>query len=344
MSMTVADIAQLVNGEIIGDGNVSVSGFSGIKEAKKSDLTFLSNPKYEPLLFDTQASVILVPRQIACPGKTVIRVDNPSLSFTQVVNYFLKDAPDYKPQGVHPTAVISPQAKIAPDVVLGPYTVIEANAVIEEGCVLYAGCYVGHGSHLKAHCLLYPHVILRERVSLGQRVIVHSGTVIGCDGFGYVTVDGKHTKIPQVGVVIIEDDVEIGANVTIDRARFDKTFIGEGTKIDNLVQIAHNVTIGKHCLIVAQSGIAGSTNLGDHVILAAQAGLVGHITIGDGAVVAAQSGVSKSIRAGEQVFGSPAQPIKNSFRNNAHIQRLDKYVETIKDLKKRIEELEKKIK
>ncbi len=342
MRLTVADIARLVNGEIVGDGLRLVSGFSGIKEAKKDDLTFLGNPKYESLLLDTQAGVILVPRQIACPGKTVIRVDNPSLSFSKVVNHFLKDAPDYKPRGIHPTAVIAPKAKLARDVAVGPYTTIEANAVIEEGCVLYAGCYVGHDTHLKAGCLLYPHVILRENVSVGRRVIIHSGTVIGSDGYGYVTVDGKHMKIPQVGSVVIEDDVEIGANVTIDRARFDKTVIGEGTKIDNLVQIAHNVTIGKHCLIVAQAGIAGSTRIGDGVILAAQAGLVGHIEIGDGAVVAAQSGVSKSIRAGEQVFGSPAQPIKNAFRNNAHIQRLDKYVERIKALEKRIAELEKR--
>jgi UDP-3-O-[3-hydroxymyristoyl] glucosamine N-acyltransferase len=185
---------------------------------------------------------------------------------------------------------------------------------------------------------LYPQVVVRENVSLGKRVIVHSGTVIGSDGFGYVTVDGKHMKIPQVGTVVIGDDVEIGANVTIDRARFDKTVIGEGTKIDNLVQIAHNVIIGKHCLVVAQAGIAGSTKLGDYVILAAQAGLVGHIEIGDGAIVLAQSGVSKSVKAGEQVFGSPCQPVKNAFRSNAHIQRLDKYVETIKDLRKGVRE------
>jgi len=340
--ISAADIARLVKGELIGEGGLLVSGFSGIKEAKKNELTFLSNPKYEPLLLDTQAGVILVPRQIACPGKTLIRVDNPSLSFTQVVNYLLKDAPDYKPRGIHPTAVIAPGAKIARDVAVGAYTVIEDGASIAEGCVLYANCYVGHETRLGKKCLIYPQVVLREKVSLGDRVIIHSGTVVGSDGYGYVTVDGKHIKIPQVGTVLIEDDVEIGANVTIDRARFDKTIIGEGTKIDNLVQIAHNVIIGKHCLIVAQAGIAGSTKIGDHVILAAQAGLVGHIEIGDGAVVAAQSGVSKSIKAGEQVFGSPAHPIKDALRNNAHIQRLDKYVEMIKDLKKRIEELEKK--
>jgi UDP-3-O-[3-hydroxymyristoyl] glucosamine N-acyltransferase len=340
--ISAADIAQLLKGELIGDGGILVSGYSGIKEAKKNDLTFLSNPKYEPLLLDTQAGVILVPRQIACPGKTIIRVDNPSLSFTQAVNHLLKDAPDYKPRGIHPTAVIAPGAKLARDVAVGAYTVIEDGTQIAEGCVLYANCYVGHETRLGQNCLIYPHVVLGEKISLGNRVIIHSGTVIGSDGYGYVTVDGKHMKIPQVGTVLVEDDVEIGANVTIDRARFDKTIIGEGTKIDNLVHIAHNVTIGKHCLIVGQVGISGSTRIGNYVVLAGQAGIVGHLEIGDGAIVAAQSGVSRSIKAGEQVFGSPAHPIKDAFRSNAHIQRLDKYVEMIRDLKKRVEELEKK--
>jgi len=341
MQISVADIAQLVKGELIGDGGLLVSGFSGIKEAKKNELTFLSNPKYEPLLTDTQAGVILVPRQISCPGKTLIRVDNPSLSFTHVINHFLKDEPDYKPHGIHPTAVIGQGARLAANVAVGAHTVIEDGAVIEEGSVLYANCYVGHETHLGKNCLIYPHVVLREKVYLGDRVIIHCGTVIGSDGYGYVTVDGKHMKIPQIGTVLIENDVEIGANVTVDRARFGKTVIGEGTKIDNLVQIAHNVAIGKHCFIVSQCGIAGSTKIGDNVILAAQAGVVGHIEIGDGAIVTAQSGVSHSIKPGEQVFGSPAQPIKQAFRNNAHIQRFDKYVEMIKDLKKRVEELEK---
>ena len=342
MQISVADIAQLVKGELIGDGSLLVTGFSGIKEAKKNELTFLSNPKYEPLLLDTQAGVVLVPRQIACPGKTLIRVDNPSLSFTLVVNHLLKDAPDYKPHGIHPTAVIAPGAKLAGGVAVGAHTVIEDGAVIAEGCVIYANCYVGHEARLGKDCLIYPQVVLRERVLLGNRVIIHSGTVIGSDGYGYVTVDGKHMKIPQVGTVLIEDDVEIGANAAVDRARFDRTIIGEGTKIDNLVHIAHNVIIGKHCLIVGQVGISGSTKIGNYVILAGQVGVVGHLEIGDGAIVMAQSGVSHSIKAGEQVFGSPAHPVKEALRNNAHIQRLDKYVEMIKDLRKRIDELEKK--
>ncbi len=340
--ISVADIAQLVKGELIGDGGSIISGFSGIKEAKENELTFLSNPKYEPLLLDSQAGVTLVPRQISCPGKTLIRVDNPSIAFTEVVNHFLKDAPDYKPHGIHPSAVIALGAKLGPNVSVGAHTIIEDGAVIEEGSVLYAQCYVGHEARLGKNCLIYPQVVIREKVSIGKNVIIHSGTVIGSDGYGYVSVNGGHLKIPQVGTVLIEDDVEIGANVAIDRARFDKTIIGEGTKIDNLVHIAHNVTIGKHCLIVGQVGISGSSRIGNHVILAGQVGIVGHLEIGDGAIVLAQSGVSHSIKPGEQVFGSPAHPVKVALRNNAHIQRLEKYVETIKDLKRRIEELEKK--
>ena len=190
--------------------------------------------------------------------------------------------------------------------------------------------------------MLYAHVSIREEVIIGDRVIIQNGAVIGSDGYGYVMVDGKHEKIPQIGTVIIEDDVEIGANTAIDRARFEKTIIGEGTKIDNLVHIAHNVITGKHCLIIAQAGVSGSARLGNYVILAGQVGVVGHLTIGDGAIVTAQSGVSKSLKAGEQVFGSPAQPIKKAFITNAHIQRLDHYANTIKDLKKRIEVLENK--
>lgn len=342
LSLSVSDIAQLVKGEIVGDGAVIITGFSGLKEAKANELTFLANSKYESLLAETRAGVVLVPRQINCPGKTLIRVDNPSLSFTQVVDFFLKDAPDYRPQGIHPKAVIASSAKLGKNVAVGANTVIEEGAVIGDGTVIYANGYVGHEAHIGEDCLIYPQVVLREKVILGNRVIIHSGSVIGSDGHGYVTNEGRHLKIPQVGSVLVEDDVEIGANVTVDRARFDRTIIGEGTKIDNLVQIAHNVVIGKHCLIISQSGIAGSTKLGNYVVVAAQGGLVGHLEIGDGAIIAAQSGVSRSLKAGEQVFGSPAKPLREAYRAHAHLQRLDKYVEMIKDLQKRIEDLEKR--
>ncbi len=341
IQISVADISRLIKGELIGDGELLVSGFSGIKEAKKNELTFLSNPKYEPLLADTQAGVILVPRQTSCPGKTLIRVDNPSLSFTEVLNHFLKGAPDYKPKGIHPTAIIAPGVTLGKEVAVGAHAVIEEGAFIGDNTVIYANAYVGHEVQLGSDCLIYPQVVLREKIVIGNRVIIHSGTVIGSDGYGYLTVNGRHLKIPQIGTVLIEDDVEIGANVTIDRARFDKTIVGEGTKIDNLVHIAHNVIIGKHCFIVGQVGISGSTHIGNYVVLAGQVGISGHLNIGDGVVVAAKSGVSKSIKAGEQVFGFPAQPMKEAFKTNAHLQRLDKYVEMIKDLRKRIEELEK---
>ncbi|MBI4309891.1 MAG: UDP-3-O-(3-hydroxymyristoyl)glucosamine N-acyltransferase [Candidatus Omnitrophica bacterium] len=342
MHLSLADIARLVGGELIGDGNVEISGCSGILEAKKGDLTFLANPKYSPQAETTQASAIIIPRQMTLPGKFFIRVDNTSLAFTQVLNRFIERLPNHHPKGIHPTAIIAPDVKIGKGVAVGAYTVIESGSSIGEYSVIYGHCYIGHGARVGSNSLIYPQVVVREGVLIGQRAIVHSGTVIGCDGYGYVTVEGRHVKIPQLGTVVIEDDVEIGANVTIDRARFDKTVIGEGTKIDNLVHIAHNVTVGKHCLIVAQVGISGSSRIGNYVILAGQVGVVGHLSIGDGAVVAAQSGVSKSIKAGEQVFGSPAQPIKEAFRTNAHVQRLSHYAATIKDLKKRIEELEKK--
>ena len=343
MHLSVADIAQIIRGELVGDGGLKISGCSGIQEAKEGEITFLANPKYLSQAETSKAFAIIIPRQMSLPGKTVIRVDNPSFAFTQVLNHFIEQLPSTHPKGVHPTAIIAPNAKLGKNVAVGPYAVIESDVVIGDGAVIYGHCYIAHGASIGSNVLFYSGVNIREGVVIANRVIVHNGTVIGSDGYGYVTVEGKHVKIPQIGTVVVHDDVEIGANVTIDRARFDKTEIGEGTKIDNLVHIAHNVTIGKHCLIVAQAGISGSSKLGNYVILAGQVGVVGHLTIGDGVIVTAQSGVSRSIKAGEQVFGSPAQPIKQAFRTNAHVQRLDQYVETIKDLKKRIEELEKKI-
>jgi UDP-3-O-[3-hydroxymyristoyl] glucosamine N-acyltransferase len=341
MNMTAADIAKLIDGEVVGNGQVKITGCAGLKEAKEGDLSFLANPKYEPLARESKASAIIVPRQTSLPGTVVIRVDQPSLGFARAINHFLKDAPALIEPGIHPTAIVASDATIGKNVAIGPYVVIEPKASIGDGTKIYAHSYVGHGTKIGSNTLIYSHVSLRENIMIGHNVIIHSGTVIGSDGYGYVTVDGKHMKIPQIGTVIVENDVEIGANVTIDRARFDRTVVGEGTKIDNLVHIAHNVIIGKHCLIVAQVGISGSTHIGNHVILAGQAGIVGHLTIGDGAVVAAQSGVSKSIKAGMQVFGTPAQPLREAFKNNAHVQRLDHYVQLISDLKKRVDELEK---
>ena len=247
------------------------------------------------------------------------------------------------PRGIHPSAIISKDAQIAEGVAIGAYTVIEEGVIIGKDTIIYGHCYIGHHVKVGSKSLIYPHVSLREYVEIGNNVIINNGTVIGSDGFGYTTISAVHQRIPQIGIVVVEDDVDIGANVTIDRARFDKTVIGRGTKIDNLVHIAHNVITGENCLIVAQVGISGSTVLGKNVTLAGQAGLVGHITIGDNAIVGAQGGVTKSVAANTFVSGYPARPQKEAMKVNACVHNLPKLYEIIKELKQKILQLEEKL-
>ena len=343
MEKTLKEIAKLINGEVIGDDSIIVTGVAGIKEAKKGDITFLANPKYLPLLDKTQASAIITSRDITKATKPIIRTDNASLAFTKVISSLLPYQAGH-PKGMHPTCLIGKDAKLGKNIALGPYTVIEDEVCIGDNTIIYANCYIGLRTKIGSDSLIYPHVSIREHITVGSRVIIHSGTVIGSDGFGYVTVSGKHHKIPQSGTVEIGDDVEIGANVTVDRARFEKTIIGSGTKIDNLVHIAHNVVIGQNCFIVAQVGISGSTIIGDSVTLAGQAGLAGHITIGDNAVIAARAGVTKSVPANTTVSGYPAKPHNVAKKINAYIQNLPRLYEHITKLKKKIEELELKLK
>lgn len=342
MNKTLQEIADLVGGVVKGDGAVVISGLSGIKEASCGDLTFLANAKYLPLLEKTRASGVLVSSGVDTGSLACVVVENPSLSFSKIAEIFYESqGPVFK--GIHPTAIIAEDVCLGQNVSVGPYAVIEPGAVILDNTLIYGLSYIGPKARVGKDCLIYPHVTLCDRVVLGDRVIVHSGTVIGSDGFGFSNVQGVNVKIPQIGIVEIEDDVEIGANVAIDRARFDKTVVGKGTKIDNLVQIAHNVRIGQNCLIVSQAGISGSTVLEDNVTLAGQAGLVGHITIGKNSVVAAKSGVPNSIPPDSVYWGFPAKPIAQAKKVNAMVQRLPHYVEVILDLKKRIAELEEKI-
>ena len=339
MRKTLKEIAELLKGEVVGDGNVVITGANGIKEAVAGDITFLANSKYSSLLYTTAASAIITSQDIQESSKPIIRTDNPSLAFAKIISLIIPDSSKHF-KGIHSSVILGKNVRLGKDVALGPYVIIEDDVILGDNTVVYPGCFIGRESNIGEGTLIYSNVSIRERIILGKRVIIHGGTIIGSDGFGFVTVDGIHHKIPQVGTVEIGDDVEIGANVTIDRARFGKTIIGSGTKIDNLVQIAHNVVIGKNCLIVAQVGISGSTTLGNNVTLAGQAGLIGHVTIGDGAIVAAGAGVGKSVPPNTMVSGWPARPFNTMQKVNACAQNLPKLFDLVKELKRRIEKLE----
>ncbi len=339
---TLKEIARIIGGEVVGNGDIVITGVSGIKEAEEGDITFLANPKYAPLLEKTRASAVITSRDVTACGKPIIRTDNPSLAFTKIVSFVLPVEIRH-PGGIHPSAVIAKDAKLGKGVGIGPFVAIAEGASIGDNTVIYSGSYIGHDTVVGSDVIIYPNVSIRERITIGNRVIIHSGTVIGSDGFGFVSVEGRHHKIPQTGTVEIGDDVEIGANVTIDRARFDKTVIGRGTKIDNLVQIAHNVVVGEDSLIVAQVGISGSTTVGNNVILAGQVGIVGHISIGDNAIAMAQSGINKPVPAGTTVWGYPAKPAEIARKVNACVQNLPRLYETISELKKKVAELQAKL-
>lgn len=340
MEFFLRQIAEFVGGTLFGNGEIVIKGVAGIKEAKEGEITFLANPKYLSFLETTQASAVLIAKTAPVPkDKSVIVCDNPSFAFSKIIERF-NPLEIFLPKGIHPTAVLGKDVVLGSQVSIGPHAVIEDGAEIGDKTVIGALSYIGVRTKVGSGTIIHPNVTVRELCIIGDRVIIHSGTVIGSDGFGYETVDGVHHKIPQVGIVVLGDDVEIGANVTIDRARFGKTLIQKGTKIDNLVQIAHNVEIGEHCLIVAQVGISGTTKVGNRVILAGQVGLVGHIEVGDNVVVAAQSGVSKSLPGQAAYGGSPAIPINEWKKNLILSLQIGKWVERIKDLGKRVKELE----
>ncbi len=341
MEVALKEIGTLVDGEIIGSPETPITGISGLQEAVPGDITFLANPKYAPLVPQTKASAVIVSERQ--PGDIAqVVVPNPDYAFAKVVEHY---GPRPRPMadGVHPAAIIGEGVEIDDDVTIGAYAVVGDSARIGAGTTIFPHVYIGCDATLGRDCTIYPHVTVREGCRLGERVILHSGAVIGSDGFGYATVEGVHHKIPQVGVVVLGDDVEIGAGTSIDRARFGQTVVGKGTKVDNLVQIAHNVNTGEHCIVVAQVGIAGSTTIGDHVTLCGQSAINGHITIGDGAIVTARAGVSKSIPAKAVVQGLPAQPMKQNQIQEVAIRRLPRTQETVRLLLKRVEELERRL-
>jgi UDP-3-O-[3-hydroxymyristoyl] glucosamine N-acyltransferase len=331
--MTLREIADLISGHVDpAHAAVEIQGPASLVEAGSGDIAFFGNPKYLPALRATQATAVLVPHGFGEEIKPArVWVDNPAEAFAKVLARFAPEPVPFAP-GIHPSAVVDPSAEIEASVHVGAGAVIEAGAKIGAGSVIGAQCHVGHHATLGTGCFLHPRVTIRERCKIGHRVHLQSGAVIGADGFGYEFKDGRHVKIPQTGIVQIDDDVEIGANTTIDRARFGRTWIQTGAKIDNLVQIAHNVRVGAHTIICSQAGVSGSTRIGNYVTLAGQVGLVGHIEIGDKAIVAAQTGLSRNLKAGEIVCGSPARPIQDWKEQAAQVNRLGRLYDRVKKL------------
>ena len=335
MPFTLQELATMSGGELAGDPALKITGAASLAEATTGEISFFANRKYVGLLRKTRASAVFVPPDFAEPiSAAQIRVSNPAKAFEQVV---LKLAP--KPitfaPGIHPSAIVDPSAQIGERVSIQPYAVIEAGTRIGDDTVIGAGTYIGHEVGIGAACLIYPLVTIRERSRIGSRVIIHSGAVIGADGFGFEIIDGRQEKIQQLGIVQIDDDVEIGANTTVDRARFGRTWIQQGVKIDNLVQIAHNVVIGKNSIIVAQTGISGSTRVGERVMMGGQVGIVGHIEIADGVGLGRKAASPRVFR---EAFGSvlPRFHLREAKQQIAWIHRLGKLFARVKEIEKKL--------
>jgi len=336
IEFSLGQISKIVDGILEGNESSIITDLAEIQHAKEGHLTFLGNPKYRKYLSVTKATAILVPKDFSGSYKNLIRVENPNLAFSLMISRF-RPGPPLPTPGIHKTACIAESAKLGRNIYIGPNVVIEDKAVIENSVSIFANSYIGAETQIKSETVIRPNVTIYHSCQIGSNVLIHSGVVVGSDGFGFVRTKKSIKKIPQAGCVVIEDDVEIGANCSIDRGTLGDTVISKGTKLDSLVQIAHNVKIGEYCFIAAQSGIAGSSTIEDGVTIAGQVGIAGHLKIGAGAIIAGQSGVTKDVPRGTIVFGYPAQEQNKARREIASIR-------SIPDIKAKLKEIEKIIK
>ena len=343
MQKTVGEIAVLIGGRVMGDPTMVVTGVASLASAGPGDIAFIETDQQMEQAMASSAGCLIVPAIVRSGARTLLQVKHPKLAFAEVVEIF--HPPTGPAPGIHPSAIIGQGVQLGEGIRIGPHVVIEANVKVGAGSVVGAGAYVGENCVIGEECILHPNVTLYPNVSLGARVIVHAGTVLGSDGFGYVNVDGVYHKFPQIGRLIIEDDVEIGSNVSIDRGTLDATIIKRGTKIDNLTQIAHNVFIGEHCVLAAQVGVAGSSRIEGQAVIGGQVGIGDHATIGEGAVMGAQAGIlpGKRIHPGQFVWGTPARPMSEFKIQYGSLTRLPRLKEDLEQLKRRVAQLEEQL-
>ena len=334
MNFTVSQLAEQLRAEVIGDGAVELTGFEQAENAKAGDLTFADNVAYLATAEASQASAILTDVSVTFSHKTLLRVPNVRLAVACILPVFYP--PERAAPGIHPTASIDASAHVDPSAHIGPYCVVGARARIGARTSLLGANHVGADCRIGEDSCLFPHVTLYARSQIGHRVSIHAGTVIGSDGYAYVLDQGQHRKVLQLGHVVIQDDVEIGANTAIDRGAFGATTIGQGTKIDNLVHIAHNVALGSHCLVLGQVGFAGSTSLGNYSVVASQSGISGHLKIGSQVIIGAKSGVMRDIPDGAKMLGIPATPDKQAKRQMIAVQQLPDVIRRLRDLEKQV--------
>ena len=338
MEKPLKELAALVGGEVVGDGNVLIKGVAPLESAAAGNISFITSPKYAEQIKSSPASAIIIATDIKAEGKNLLVVKNPQLAYAKLLTIFTSRS--YLAKGVDKRAFIGRHPVIGKDVTVYPFAYIGDNVVLGDRTVVHPGAYVGNGCKVGEGVVIYPNASIMESSIIGNRVIIHPGAIIGSDGFGFARDGKQHYKIPQIGIVQVDDDVEIGANATVDRAAFDKTWIKRGTKIDNLVQVAHNVVIGEDSIIVAQVGIAGSSKLGSNVVMGGQSAVVDHVVLGNNVMVAGQSGVTSDVQDNHVVSGSPAIPHRDWLKASLVFSHLPEMRKTIKELEKKVSELE----